>query len=152
LEGTGQRESEAGELGGWEGSGAPVVVLDASSAPDPGRLVCSGLRPSVRRLWWSWFPRRAFCLRLSIGRRSYYAGRAWADPRRGLPIGRVASLSRGRTRARVGRLAGPWIPVLRLFSLSEHVLSSSDKKKIDERRRGRTSSDMSFARAGHWFR
>lgn len=25
-------------------------------------------------------------------------------------------------------------------------------KKIDERRRGRTSSDMSFARAGHWFR
>lgn len=32
-------------------------------------------------------------------------GRAWADPRRSLPIGRVASLSRGRTR--VGRRAGP---------------------------------------------
>lgn len=69
-------------------------------------------------------------------------GRAWADPRRSLPIGRVASLSRGRTR--VGRRAGPWIPVLRLFSLSEHVLSSSDKKN-NERRRGRTSGNMSFA-------
>lgn len=73
MEGTGQDSGNRRRASlGWEGSGAPVVLLDASSAPEPGRLVCSGLRPSVRRLVSGGlgFQGGRF-VSVSIGRRSY---------------------------------------------------------------------------------